>query len=93
MNVKVIKYQFHRLYRRLIQVVGSQWYVDRDLNPRKCILLAGVARRETTWLVDLITWSCLVIWRYSFAAVSFWMNRREKRHSNHGFNDRMRSYQ
>ena len=55
MNTNVVKYQFQKLYRRVVQFVGSRWYVDSDPDSRKCILVAGTARSGTTWLADLIT--------------------------------------
>jgi hypothetical protein len=52
--LKKLKFWSKRLYRRSIQLVGSQLYLNPDSDIGNSILVAGTARSGTTWLGDLI---------------------------------------
>jgi hypothetical protein len=49
------KYWSEKLYRRVIQVFGSHFYIDGKRDAGKSIFVAGTARSGTTWLADLIS--------------------------------------
>lgn len=42
------------LSRRVVQLIGSRFYLNPDPDMRQSILVAGTARSGTTWLGDLI---------------------------------------
>jgi len=52
--VKRIRFWSRKLFRRVVQELGSRFYVNPDVDLRKSILVAGAARSGTTWLGDLI---------------------------------------
>ena len=50
------RYNFWRrkITRRIIQMIGSRFFINPSANLEKTILVAGTARSGTTWLGDLI---------------------------------------
>ena len=43
-----------KFYGRILQVSGSRFYVNPDLDLNKSILMAGTARSGTVWLAHII---------------------------------------
>lgn len=43
-----------KLRRRIVQQMGSRFYVNPDPDLHKTIMIAGTARSGTTWLADLV---------------------------------------
>lgn len=49
-----VNFYARRLYRRLVQMVGSHFYINPGADLDKSVIVAGTARSGTTWLGDLI---------------------------------------
>lgn len=49
-----INFWARKLYRRIVQTVGSRFYLNPSSELENSILVAGTARSGTTWLGDLI---------------------------------------
>jgi hypothetical protein len=43
-----------KVFRRIVQIFGSRFYIDVNRDIGKSILVAGTARSGTTWLADII---------------------------------------
>jgi hypothetical protein len=49
-----LNFHARKLYRHLVQLVGSRFYINPGPDLRRSIMVAGTARSGTTWLGDLI---------------------------------------
>ena len=53
--LKPMSFWTEKYYRRALQLLGSNLYLNPDPDLHRSILVAGTARSGTTWLGDLIT--------------------------------------